>query len=369
MATHFKRENAISIQAQIPPLHRYQGPFSEAGALRWQRSVAKVEVELLVDGDSHSLTEIRDGIEILHKDYGTVRTCVFAAPRRQDSKRWQQFFAEPDIVFRPVPRRSAQDGGEANDDAIIAETQSLAKSKTVGLLALILSDKGLVDVIGEVVSCGQPTIVLVPVAARNTGQLYEEIGAQVLHLARARPLGHKVRAVLHAGGEGSVEMADTYASQNNEKAVPAVCTALQDFGYFDVARSDFLLRAVVNFWVTNNMGSLTVFPKACATHAVYERLVQQPTELPLKKHQAELAYFLPLPSHVNPRQSVLTKFGSGKACQVFLGGGPFAWRDSKRLVSRALQRLGYLDSNLNSDFFEALLVFANRTDNKSPDAA
>ena len=44
---------------------------------------------------------------------------------------------------------------------------------------------------------------------------------------------------------------------------------------------------------------------------------------------------------------------------VVLGKGPFMLQDSRNLVSRALKRLGYMDDSMNSDLFEAMLVFMN----------
>ena len=137
---------------------------------------------------------------------------------------------------------------------------------------------------------------------------------------------------------------------------------LEDLGFFD--GTGYLLPAIVKFWFTNALGPLTVFPRQCATLALYDRVTNPATKRSWQRPQADFAFFVPRSSTKTLTRKQKEQYGSGQAREIFLGGGPFVLQDSESLVEQSLQRLGYLDADLNNDFSEALTVFLNTSLNK-----
>ena len=135
-------------------------------------AVASPNVELLVDADTHSLEQIRNGIAIMTEKYGAVRTSIFAAPGREENRRCRELFNHPGINFRPVSRRGTQSGGEANDGRIVAEMQRLAASRSAGCVALLTSDTDFANAVEDLVACCQHVVVLVPTGCSTAQSTY-----------------------------------------------------------------------------------------------------------------------------------------------------------------------------------------------------
>ena len=98
------------------------------------RRAAK-KVQLLVDGDSHTIDEVRRAMR-LAADGGAVKTLIFAAPGRRQNKKWQELFRTPNVVFRPVGRDG---GGDPGDVAIIQAFRKFVRS-SLPTIALLVSD-------------------------------------------------------------------------------------------------------------------------------------------------------------------------------------------------------------------------------------
>ena len=144
-----------------------------------------------------------------------------------------------------------------------------------------------------------------------------------------------------------------------------ITSLLEDLGFLD--GTGYLLPAIVKFWFTNALGPLTVYPKQCATLALHDRVTSPATKRLWQRPQADFSFCVPISStkgRITRKQK--ERYGSAKARQVFLGGGPFMLQDSESLVAQSLERLGYLDADLNNDFSEAVTVFLNATHNKCP---
>merc|ERR1712032_1407638 len=60
----------------------------------------------------------------------------------------------------------------------------------------------------------------------------------------------------------------------------------------------------------------------------------------------------------------IEQHGSGRAAAIAAGGGPFIVTDTVDLVERIFSRMGYMDSDLNTNMEDALWVFTNTTMNK-----
>ena len=350
-------------------------PLDKAAAVRRRRrgrqraasilqKASRAAVELLVDADRHSLQEVRDGIGMLRQispDGKSIRTSIFAAPRRRENKTWQQFFNEPGVHFRPVVRRLAQHGGEATDDAIVGEIRRLAKSGSVTCLAVMTSDTGFAGVISEVMAGGQQVIVLVSFSQSRAKRSYAELGAQVVQLPCVGDTGPKVRAILHEDGNGSVKLAEAFQSCDRTPEATFINSFLQDLGYFDGA--SYHQPAIINFWFANGLGPLTVFPTQCSIMAVYDLLTNSARRV-WKRHHSDLAFVLPKSSTATLSKRGRQQYGTGQAKEIFRGAGPFVRRDSEELVAQVLHKMGYLDSGLNHDLSEAILVFVNVKTNK-----
>eukprot|EP00439_Symbiodinium_sp_Y106_P012107 s302_g1.t2 len=238
----------------------------------------------------------------------SIRTAIFAAPRRRESQKWQQLFNEPSILFRPVKRRRARDGGEANDNAIVAEIRRLAC--TVNCVALMI----------------------------------------------------EVRAALHEDGNGSVTLADAFEARDTRQEAEFILNFLQNLGYYD--GTGFLQQFVLNFWFTNALGALTVYPQQVPILALYDLLLNNANRS-WQRHREDRAFFLPKSSTQVLTRTGKKQFGNGLAKAIFRDGGPLVRRDSKELVTQALAKMGYIDSGLNRDFQEAILVFVNVNTNKT----
>ena len=101
--------------------------------------------ELLVDADRGSIELVKHAISRL-KDMGsTVRTQVFAEPRRVEIRRWKDFLRDPDITFRPVPR-SKDHSREPNDEAIESTLEKLSMRRGVHRIALLTEDADFLDI-------------------------------------------------------------------------------------------------------------------------------------------------------------------------------------------------------------------------------
>ena len=84
-----------------------------------------------------------------------------------------------------------------------------------------------------------------------------------------------------------------------------------------------------------------------------------------QQYRENLAFVLPCAARRGgSKATALRVYWSLRDRQVYQGGGPFMLRSSEDLVPRVLQRLGYLDQELNGSLAEAILVFVNTNYNK-----
>ena len=310
--------------------------------------------ELLVDADTWSLAEIKQAIQSFEQDGQRVRTSIYAAPARRESTTWRSFMQMPSVNFCPVHRCK----GEANDAALVSKVAELARSKQQGHIALMVQDKGFLPAVREAAQRVK-IVVVVPSRKFNVVRRYEEAGIQVLTLEPIRDSSPRVRAVLHADGTGSVHLGDPYVSYDSSKQVELVRSFLQDLGYDG---GGYLLHAAAKFWLRNKLGSLMVFPQQCATRALHEMLEKRGQNW--KRHEASSALVIPKTSAGSITLANSQLYGSVLARRIFQGGGPFMLPDSSDLVRFILQQLGFLDNDMNKDMAEAMLIFANMSDNK-----
>ncbi|CAE7477464.1 unnamed protein product [Symbiodinium pilosum] len=289
-----------------------------------------------------------------------VHTTVFAPPGRGTNRKWSQFFQQSKITFHPV-KRNSNHGGEANDNEIVKALQTCTKTCS---FALLTSDFDFLGVVQQAAASNKKMFVFIPAQKRVVIDRYRSAGVQVYKLQPRIDRFPRVTAMLHQNGEGQVQLGDPCRPYDSSEKVK-VCTGfLQDLGYVSAACREYLVHATTKFWLSNNLGSLTVFPQQLAIEEVWQLLRDQGGKKPWKNYKHDMAFVLPMTSVGKPTKKQLNKFGSALARRVFMGGGPCMLQDSTLLVSQALRQLGYLDEDMNADLFEAMLVFINCTDHR-----
>ena len=320
-------------------------------------------VELLVDGDSHSTAEVSHAIRSLQKQGLSVRTRIYAEPRREENSKWRRLFQEPSISFCPIPRNTR----EANDEQIMADLRHLAACAANA--ALLTSDRDFVEVVEEIKGRVE-TYVLIPHRHVNAIETYKKLGVQVLPLSPQREACcPKVRAILHEDGSGSVTIGSPCTFRDYEEEAEAIKPFLQDLGYCQQDRGDlarpFLGHAAAKFWYSHRLGPIEVFPAPCAIKTLHELIHESKVRPTWQQCREKLAYVLPCASRKGrSKATAIRVYGSLRDRQIYQGGGPFLLHDSDDLVARVLRRLGYLDDGLNGSLSEAMLVFVNTNHNK-----
>ena len=326
----------------------------------------QVNTKLLVDADVHSIQTVEAAIGKLRKGGQALQTVVFAPPGRETNKKWKELLEQPSVSFEPVPRRHSS-LAEANDSAIARSLARAAQSSEIGCVALLTSDFGFADEILKVAKLGKDVRLFIPAVDRAVIRRYQNLGVRVCEL-KIHTTGPKVRAFLRQDGTGYVKMSDPYPFHDWTANEADVCESfLRDLGYIGEQR-EFLEHATAKFWLTNELGTLTVYPPECAIKEVCALLSEKSPHTPFKRSiqsQKQMALIVPKPATSRSSRSKLEVYGSLEARRIFMGGGPFMLADSEEMVSEALSRLGYLDNDMNSNLAEALLVFVNATDNKS----
>ncbi|CAK9066054.1 unnamed protein product [Durusdinium trenchii] len=330
---------------------------------------SSLRTELLVDADIHSIEDIMQAISCLKEKGGRVHTQLFLPPERSKNKKWSQLVDDPDITFTPVPR-SSNPSSEPNDEAILSTMLKLSTCPDVECIGLLTSDVGYRDKILQLKSARQARlsfVVLVPEYKYLVAQRYRELGLKVVALKpkELRPRGSRVRAILHASGSGSVQLADPFYEGNkcNLELLQELRSWLERLGYMQQTDELNITAACAKFWFTNRLGSLTVYPDYLGIFEVYKLMKKSSKMHSWKRYSRQLALFLPRSSLTTSKHGLKT-YGSARAGSIFKGGGPFLLKESKHLTTRALRRLGYLDDNFNTDEFEAMFCFANARDNK-----
>ena len=327
--------------------------------------LASSRTELLVDGDVHSIEDIREAIRCLKEHCKQkVQTKIFTEPERCQNKKWRKFMREGGISFQPVNRRERSLSAEPNDEAIMNAMQTLQNDS----IALLTSDDDFIGTAKDLQEKGANVIVLMPEGQIGTIEKYKAQGVQVLQLTYERP-SSKVQAILHGDGTGSVELSSPYKAAPrdfNTTAHAAVNTFLNGLGYSDAGNS-FLVQKCAKFWFANQLGSLTVYPSECAHLTLHQALPELEARKAGRNWEAcsgKLAYFLPGAFKSKVSNTTLKTYGSIPGASVFKGGGPFILEDSSDLVLRALKRLGFVDDHFNADVPEAMFLFTNAKHNK-----
>ncbi|CAE7361068.1 unnamed protein product [Symbiodinium natans] len=139
---------------------------------------------------------------------------------------------------------------------------------------------------------------------------------------------------------------------------------LTGLGYCGPDQLDgFMISPIAKFWNANRSDPIVVYPGHCGIKQLHEPFARVGVAdfKPCRRNSALIVPMRPKSNTAARRRH----FGSALASRLFAGGGPFILQDSRRLVVSVLRQLGFLDTKLNSDLREALLVFINCTHNKS----
>ena len=170
----------------------------------------------------------------------------------------------------------------------------------------------------------------------------------------------KIRAILHADGDGTVEFGEAIDSVAHRAEAELMYNSWEEMLKSQACPAAFSsadaypIQRIAKFWFANGLGSLPVFPVPLATSAL-DHAIRYESQNWISNSQA-FAFALPVrQGRVTEKQ--LKIYGSKLARNIFQGGGPFMLEDSSDLVAHFLHKLGYLDETWNSDFTEALNGF------------
>ena len=319
-------------------------------------------IQLLVDGDTHSIQEIQSAAEILRQQGWLVTSQIFAEPAREQNRNWKKLFLQPEMFFRPIPRRKDVQG-EETDASILLEVRKLCRGESVGFIAFLARDSSFCDAVELAIAKGVTPLVLASSNATRAIRNFKAVGARVLTFRVEGDSGPKVRADLHEDGNGSVRLAEpfTYSYTDRHEEIETIRTFLRALKYGDDV--GFLAQSIAKLWFNNQMGHLTVFPTPMALNSALS-LVNTQRNLDFRKYDGSLAFVLPVSTTGKMNKAQRDHYGNVHSRAVFRGGGPFIIRDSPGCVAQVLARLGYLDPTWNEDLSEALLTFVNVAQNK-----
>ncbi|CAK0869809.1 unnamed protein product [Prorocentrum cordatum] len=283
---------------------------------------------------------------------------MFAMPGLVHNRTWRAYLAERGIRFHPVPR-GADSTRDPNDDAICREALRLAKSP-VQAIALLARNADFVQLAAKLDQQGKVAIVVFSSASPSQKQLFSQAGWQVL-VAKEADFPVRMKAFLLSDGSGGIDYLDPPESLANvETCDDTVVAYLRSHGYMSTNSSrtnaSEIAPAIAKLWYCNQFGRLDVFPYWYALQSMLD-LIRATPEKVSKGHGQAFAFVLPVRRH--KREPL-----DDASARIAAGGGPFIMRNSHDLVERVLFRLGYMDSCLNTDLSEAMLVFSRMAVNK-----
>ncbi|CAE7238739.1 MNS3, partial [Symbiodinium necroappetens] len=290
-----------------------------------------------------------------------VQTTIFAEPGRMKNKAWKGLVGRHGFEFKPVHRHGMYE--EPNDRAVKKHLGTLATNAATARVALITSDDDFVPDMRNIVLAGKEALICTSSKYYGLAQKYKQAGVLVVSLDSEKTITYKVRAVLESDGTGFVQRCCPIPHRSLPKEVGILREFMSSSGYMPTGR-EYLQSCIAKWCFTNSLGPITVYPATSCFLESYQFV----TGGLARDAREDVAFFLPLgyaiSGSLGRRKSIIDKYGSGRGWSVSHAGGPFILTPSSDLVSEALERLGFLDSHLNSDVSEAMLVFANISTNK-----
>ena len=230
-------------------------------------------------------------------------------------------------------------------------------------MALLTSDYDFVDSIKQAMGLGRQILVCVSSKYKAVIRRYQSAGVPVQELRPRLSVFPKVRAILHSDGSGHVQLDERCPPWYDTASADSCKCFLVDLGYM-TGREDHFVHSTAKFWLTNELGSITVFPSQIGVKQVCQQM-QNHGGREWRRYADNLAFFLPKSSAGKKlTKPQIGKFGTGLSRSFFKGGGPFMLKDCSNLVCEALRRLGYMDDDMNADLQEAMFVFVNAPTNK-----
>lgn len=313
---------------------------------------------LLVDGFSTGVDDAKEAISVLRQQCSVVSIALFAEPGRLNSQKWRTFCQESGTVFRAVARTTGFKH-DPTEDAIRQEALPLASSP-VHAIAILTADSGFAPLASDLKSRGKDVFFILP-NGNSIGAVhrFERCPARLLVL-RSPKREYRVHVKLLSDGAGAC------------KFLPAPC-ASPPIPQEDMIRLDQYFQSIgypagdgpynvsvpriAKFWFTNQLGSLVVHPRRLACSAMLAEL--QAGRLSHACAGAkDIAFVLP----GFPKNS--QRYGPPPTDAIVEGGGPFMLQMTQGFHETLMQKMGYLDDNLNADLDEALWVFSQRSRNK-----
>ncbi|CAE7580241.1 unnamed protein product [Symbiodinium sp. CCMP2592] len=347
-------------QGRFRSKRRPTAAFSKALA-RSDTSRHEGVTELVVDGDALSMDFILGAVDHLRSESARVQTTIFAEPGRMNNKAWKDLISRRGFEFKSVRRYGLYE--EPNDRAVKQHLRTLATKAGTGRVALLAADDDFVQDMRKIVLTGKEALIFTSSKYYGLAQKYKQAGVLVVPLDPDKKITYKVRAVLQSDGTGFVQHCSPIPHRSLPQEVAVLTEFMSSAGYMPTG-SEFLQSCIAKWCFTNSLGPITVYP---ATSCFLESYRFVTSGLARGARQ-DVAFFLPL-GYANAgkrgrQKAIRDKYGTGLGWSISHAGGPFILTPSSHMAMEALRRLGFLDSHLNSDVSEAMLVFANISTNK-----
>mmetsp|Transcript_128009 Transcript_128009/g.410166 ORF Transcript_128009/g.410166 Transcript_128009/m.410166 type:complete len:549 (-) Transcript_128009:355-2001(-) len=332
----------------VPPLGRPPPPASRRFAL-------------LIDGDVFGPAHWPVMIEALSARYDVASVHVFGAPGIDESPSWKSVLERLGVRYVPVPRL-ASGAKDPNDIAIAMHAVHTFMQGAGWSVALGVQDTDFVYLASFLGEQRCEVVILLPEGhALALAEAFRGAKAEVLRYApkeeNERARAPKLKVVLHASGESTLEPQDAGLVDPMVHNRANVIDALRTLGYMEDDTNP-IVPAIAKLFHANRVGALTLWPLGFAMAEV-AALLDRVGCSRLQANPGDLIFVFPKAT-ANDSKATLTRYGSRVCAEIAKGGGPFMLKDAptREVVRVFLERLGYLSAPFDEDVGEAIDVFA-----------
>lgn len=314
---------------------------------------------LLIDGDTRGPKFWEPAIEAVRNRGELQASYLFAAPGNITNPDWISKCAQLNIQSMPVPRNT---GGakDPNDIAIGMEAGRLVASGATSV-ALMVSDADFIYIASRLHALSRKCLaVMLEGQHFAMADAFRRVGADIAWINKEG--GDTVRVgtkMIVLNGRGDHEIQPMPKSDwNTVLETSALVNKLVQLQYMETA-DDPLAPAIAKFYHVNGLWPLRIYPDRLAMAQAVSLLALKPNKR-WASNPGDLVFVFPLyPTRNSSSPALMRKYGNPYCASACRGGGPFFCKSSGSLVDEVLTRMGYLDSQLNSDLGEAIDTFGS----------
>ena len=320
-------------------------------------------IALLMDGDQVSKSHASAIIAAVKEQGELVDARWFGVP---DDEKHRESMAAQGVGLVLAPRLV---GGTLDlQDVLIsmhaARAISTGKADTVALATG--RDHDFVAVSKQLHEWGGKTMLLVHRANDDHNKVcwlsrnFASVGTEIVPYSTRKPsASSKMQAVLQADGRSTmVPTQEEDWQQWQWQDDTQVRTLLFSLGYLQEP-GEPLPPSIAKFYHVNEIGSLTVWPAWYSLKSAIELISQQQGRL-WKRDPGNLIFVDPRAQLAGGKTNRMEerKYGTRICAEMALAGGPRIFNADDELVTRFLEALGYLDTDMNCDMGEAIMTFS-----------